>query len=67
MNACKEKQAVHELITADTVENYNATLDQFFECWLTSDLTDTANADERSARFTHLKYFKKFLKAIGEE
>jgi len=67
MIGCKEEVAVKELLKFDSVENYNETLDQFFEGWLTNDNTDSAKANERATRLEHLKVFKRFLKLIGEE
>lgn len=67
VNTCKEKAAVNELLTKDSIEHYNETLDSFFESWLTNEQTDDADSYERAMRYTHLQGFKKFLKMIGED
>lgn len=67
MNGCKEKVAVQELIKADTAEKYVETLDQFFEYWLISELTDTADSNERAMRFNHLQQLKKFFDTVTGE
>lgn len=62
---CKEKLAVDKLLREDEICNFEETLDDFFECWLCSDLTDGTDSEMRAVRFHHLTQIKRFFKEVS--
>lgn len=64
MTECKEREAVQELLRQDDPENYIATLDDLFETWIGSDLTDGTTGNMRYMTLLHIKAIKKLMNSI---
>jgi hypothetical protein len=64
MTECKEREAVKELLKMDDPENFIETLDDMFETWLGSDLTDCTSGNQRYMAFMHIKALKKLMNSI---
>ncbi len=54
-------RAFNTLVTYNDIEVYVETLDDFFECWLTHERTDSDSSNERATRYYAYKNLKDFL------
>ena len=64
MPECKEREAICELLKQDDAENYIETLDDMFETWLGSELTNGTTGNQRYMAFLHIKALKKLMNSI---
>lgn len=57
-------EAVNRLLVETDPNVCINTLDEFFECWLTHERTDSESASERADRFQAYKSLRKMLEDI---
>lgn len=66
MNPCiHEHEAIEKLLSYSSPEKYEAILTEFWEAWLTNEIADGMNADQRSEMLCHYKYLRNFLLSVN--
>jgi hypothetical protein len=66
MEACKNAEAVQELLNWTCAEQYINVLDELWEAWICGELADGSKAHDRAERFSAVKELKRFLKTVEE-
>lgn len=66
MSNCKNAQAVAKLLTEDKIENFIEKLDELWETWIISEITDTADASVRADMLYKYKCLRKMLESFCE-
>lgn len=64
MTECKEREAIKELLSEDEPAGYIETLDEMFEAWLSSELTNGTTGNMRMTAYLHVKALKRLMNSI---